>query len=387
MAKHAELSPSAALRWMSCPGSVALCKDLEDTGSKFADEGTDAHELAALCLETGADASTYAGRVMPKGFLVNSEMVLAVQDYLDYVRLVVANTNGQLMIEQRLPITDITGEDDAHGTADVVILTADELIVVDLKYGRGLAVEADDNPQLQIYALAAYREFSLAQDFQTVRLVIHQPRLGAVSEWVETVEDLEGFAQHVWNCAINTRNPDAMLNPTDKGCIFCRAKATCPAIRAVALEAFDKVEPLLADDNDLAEAMTKADLIEGWLKAVRSEVETRLLAGTPVAGFKIVQGKRGNRTWSDRFEVETLLKSMRLKIEEMYDLTLISPTTAEKLAKSAVIGPRQWPKLQTLISQTEGKPSVAPESDKRPALLITVALDDLDDASLPCNPA
>jgi hypothetical protein len=218
-------------------------------------------------------------------------------------------------------------------------------------------------------------------------LVIHQPRLGAVSEWVETVEDLEGFAQHVWNCAINTRNPDAMLNPTDKGCIFCRAKATCPAIRAVALEAFDKVEPLLADDNDLAEAMTKADLIEGWLKAVRSEVETRLLAGTPVAGFKIVQGKRGNRTWSDRFEVETLLKSMRLKIEEMYDLTLISPTTAEKLAKSAVIGPRQWPKLQTLISQTEGKPSVAPESDKRPALLITVALDDLDDASLPCNPA
>lgn len=382
---HAQLSPSSAVRWMACPGSVALCKDLPDTSSKFADEGTDAHELAALCLETGADAKAHEGRAMAMGFTVNAEMVLAVQDYLDYVRNVVANTNGQLLVEQRLPITDITGELDAYGTSDVVILTADELIVVDLKFGRGLVVEADDNPQLQIYALAAYREFSLAQDFQTVRLVIHQPRLGAVSEWVQTVADLEDFAEEVMEAANFTREPNAFLNPTTKGCKFCKAKATCPTLREEVMDAFDTIKPD-AEPDQLAVAMGKADLIEGWLKAIRAEVESRLFAGAAVPGWKVVQGKKGNRAWTSKEEAEATLKAMRIKHEDMYDYSVISPTSADKLAKAEIIGPRQWPKLQALITQAEGKPSVAPESDKRPALVMSAVLSDFDDVTAPPVP-
>ena len=157
-----------------------LCPAWESnpTSSSFADEGTDAHELAALCLEIGTDAAAYKGRIMGKGHEVNTEMVLAVQDYIDYVRGVVAATNGTLLVEQRLPISGITGEADAYGTSDVVILAGDELIIVDLKYGRGVAVSADNNPQLQIYALAALDQFSLAHDFISVRVVIHQPRIG-----------------------------------------------------------------------------------------------------------------------------------------------------------------------------------------------------------------
>lgn len=370
---HAELSPSSASRWMACPGSVALCRGLADDSSKFADQGTDAHELAALCLETDTDAAAYAGRVMAKGNPVDSEMVLAVQDYVNYVRDIVKTTGGTLLVEQRLPIDSITGEADAHGTSDVVILAGKELIVVDLKYGRGVAVDADENPQLQIYALAALREFGLAEDFSTVRMVIHQPRLGAVSEWTQTTDLLEDFGEQVWNCAVDTRYPDAMLNPTEKGCKFCKAKANCPAIRDQVMEQFEAIPkdliPVIASDA-LATAMSKADLIEGWLKAIRAEVESRLLAGEAVQGYKIVQGKRGNRAWADKAEAEALLKSMRLKVEEMYDLSLISPTSAEKLAKSSVIGPRQWPKVLSLITQPEGKPSVAPESDKRPAIVM-----------------
>ncbi|RYF45629.1 MAG: DUF2800 domain-containing protein, partial [Comamonadaceae bacterium] len=111
------------------------------------------------------------------------------------------------------------------------------------------------------------------------------------------------------------------------------------------------------------------------------EVETRLLAGQPVPGFKLVQGKKGNRQWTSKEEAEALLKAMRVKHDQMYDYTVISPTTAEKLAKAEVIGPRQWPKVVALITQSEGKPSVAPESDKRPALAIAAAAEDFDDVS------
>lgn len=377
---HAQLSPSSAVRWMTCPGSVALCKDLPDTSSSFADEGTDAHELAAECLESGTDASGYVGRPMSKGNIVSVEMALAVQDYVNYVRDVTQSTGGTLLVEQRLPIEDITGEVGAHGTADAVVIAGTELCIIDLKFGCGVAVEADNNPQLQIYALAAFDHFSIAHDFETVRMVIHQPRLGAVSERTQTVDDLAQFGAQVAQAAFLISTADPALVPSDKGCKFCKAKATCPALRKQVLDTFDTIKPDASSDQ-LAEAMSKADLIEGWIKAIRAEVEARLLAGAPVPGFKIVQGKRGNRAWTNTDEAEALLKAMRVKHDEMYDYKLISPTSADKLAKAEIIGPRQWPKVQALITQSEGKPSVAPESDKRPALVMSAVDADFSDVT------
>ena len=127
--------------------------------------------------------------------------------------------------------------------------------------------------------------------------------------------------------------------------------------------------------------MSTTDLIEAWCKAVRAKVEAELLAGNSVPGFKLVQGRRGARKWADLTAAEQALKAMRLKVEEMYDLSLISPTTAEKLHKAGTIGPRQWPKLQTLVVQPEGMPSVAPESDKRPALAVQASADEFDNVA------
>lgn len=132
------------------------------------------------------------------------------------------------------------------------------------------------------------------------------------------------------------------------------------------------------DDEHLAMCLEAAPLVEGWLKGVRAEGERRLLDGRPVPGFKLVQGKQGNRQWADPAGAETTLKKYRLKVEEMYDLSLISPTTAEKLAASGAIGPKQWEKLQGIIYRADGKPSVAPATDKRPALAITPVLDEFD---------
>lgn len=395
MSTHAKRSPSGAAGWLECAGWQS-----DATGSKFADEGTDAHELAAIALTDGVGhVDIYKGRVMGLGHEVGDEMVLAVQDYVDYVKGVADATDGEVLVEQRLPIEAITGEPGAHGTTDAVILSGAELTVVDLKYGRGVPVPAEDNPQLQIYALAALDEFSLVQDFDTVRMVIHQPRIGAVSEWVQTVDELRAFGALVKKrIEIHDANPE-MRNPGEKQCRWCARKATCDALAdqvqtAVGAdfenltgfnremtEAAMRKKPLGLDADALGQALAAADLVEMWLKAVRAEAEARLLAGERVPGFKLVQGKKGNRKWTDEKAAEELLKAMRVKHDQMYDYSVISPTSAEKLAKAEVIGPRQWPKVAALITQSDGKPSVAPESDKRPALVMSAVAADFDDVT------
>lgn len=393
MSTHAVLSPSSASRWMACPGSVARCDGLPDKSSEFADEGTAAHELASRCLTSGTDAAAHIGEVIQGGersFTVDLDMATSVQLYVQYVRDVVASTGGQLLVEQRLPIGQLTGEADAHGTSDAVVIADTELIVIDLKYGRGVPVDAEHNEQLQIYALAALHQFAPLGDFRTVRVAIHQPRLGPPSEWAQPVGDLVAFGERVREAADRTRLLGAPLVAGESQCRWCKAKATCPALVArVEQEVgadFDVIAggtPLVAPigADRLGRALAAADLIEGWLKAVRAEVESLLLAGAPVPGWKLVMGKKGNRQWTSKEEAEKALKAMRIKHDQMYDYTVISPTSAEKLAKAEVIGPRQWPKVQALITQSEGKPSVAPESDKRPALAIAAVVEDFTDVS------
>ena len=392
MAKHAQLSPSSAERWMVCPGSVALTKDLPNTSSAFADEGTCAHFLASVCLDNGKDASSYLSREIvitdtgehfasdtyekPRySLIVGDDFADYVQDYVDYVREVRDSTKGVLHVEQRLRLDGVTGEEDSYGTSDAVIVTADELIVIDLKFGMGVQKVAENNPQLMIYGLASLDKYGLVQDFKDVRVVIHQPRLKHVSEAVYNVDELEEFRKEVAVASAETEKPNATLVPDEDACRFCRAKATCPAISAkIAKEVEADFEDLTGEDHrELSNKLKSVDMIEGWCKAVRAEVEALLLAGVAVPDFKLVQGKKGHRQWTNASEVEALFKSMRLKVDEMYDLKLISPTTAEKVLKDS---PKRWPKVQEFITQKEGGPSVAPISDKRPALDVTIAMQD-----------
>jgi len=388
MAAHALLSASAAHRWLRCPGSLALEAGQPDNGSSFANEGTAAHELAQMALTESRDADFYIGRVIEaegESFTVDTEMAGHVQAYLDAVRERIGD--GELMVEQRVAYHGPLGVDEglAFGTADAVILRDDELIVVDLKYGRGVAVNALENEQLMLYALGALEEFGLAYEFARFRLVIVQPRNGGVSEYTLDHTELMNFAEYAKLQALRALSPmqsDEDLEPDDKQCRFCKAKAVCPALaRGVAHAVSGDFEDLTVeavqsaiDDADklfslaLGRKLAAVPLIEEYCKAIRARAELELQHGRPVDGFKLVEGRRGPRQWRDSEAAEAMLKTFRLKLEEMYDLKLISPTTAEKLAKAGTIGPRQWPKAQALITQSEGKPSVAPESDPRPAL-------------------
>jgi hypothetical protein len=376
---------------MACPGSVTLEADIPDSSSAYAREGTAAHELAAMVLEdSGSHASDYVGKKI--AFNDHGEEVLwlitkDMADYVDdYVRLVRDRAQGKsLYVECKLGIGHITGEYGATGTSDVVIIDIPNktIEVIDLKFGMGVRVDADDNPQLQLYALGALEEYSLVTDFERVGMVIHMPRLNHVSEWEIPVEQLLAFGDDVSKSANMVRGNDAALVPGEKQCRFCKAKAVCPALRAEVTEivggaaTLEDFTPQVVDsqtgDNYLPMAMSKVGMVEDWCKAVRAEVERRLLAGQTVDGYKLVEGRRGNRAWSDEGAVEQLFKSFRLRQEEMYDFKLISATKAEKLLKE---NPKRWAKAEQLITRSDGKPSVAHATDKRPAMDVKPVLDD-----------
>ena len=384
MSAHARLSPSGAHRWMRGPGSVALEAPFPDNSNRYSAEGTLAHDLAAHFLQGAVDPHTLVGTgatVDGFDFTISKEMAAFVVDYAKLVREYAEG--GMLLVEKRVDFSPVIDVPESFGTSDAIIIKGDELIVVDLKYGMGVKVDATENEQLQLYALGALNDFGILADFAMVTMVIHQPRLNHVSEWTVPVEVLRAFGEDARLSAVEVLHHEApRLEAGEKQCRFCKAKATCPALNdsvslataGVATVAdFAEFLPTLVED-ELSTAMSRVELVEQWCKGIRAEVERRLLAGTPVEGYKLVAGRKGNRAWSDPSEVEQILKkSFRLRDDDMYEQVLISPTAAEKLLKDT---PKRWARVQDLIQRGEGKPSVAPATDKRPALAIASVADE-----------
>jgi hypothetical protein len=195
------------------------------TSSRDADYGTAGHTLAERCLKTGLDAFTHLKTVIQVGNVavsVDHAMVAAVQKYLDFVR----HLPGLLLVEERLPISHITGEPDAYGTSDAVRLLASEIIVIDLKLGANPRnrVSAENNPQLSIYGLAAFDHYSFVYDFQSVRLMIVQPRLDHISESTLNLSELQTFRESV--------RPAQSVQAGPQQCKWCRHRSVCPEHQA-----------------------------------------------------------------------------------------------------------------------------------------------------------
>lgn len=412
---HARLSPSSAERWTTCPASVFHAREFGDTSSEHADYGTAGHKVAEWCLKEGTDAAAYKGRRIDvkagKTIEVDADMVELVQTYVDNIRARVKMYEDagalevELHVELDVPISHITGEEDAEGGADCPIVARfiDRVVLdmSDLKTGYK-RVSAYRNKQLAMYTDGVIEMLGLRGDVDEINLAIHQPRVSqepneatmTVAEFDELIGEIRAKAERaILFVDSDTPPTDSDYAPSDDACMFCPKRATCPALQRTVQDAIgvdfddlDKmagpIEALVGADmptTDVSRCMDLVDLIESWCKAVRAEVERRLFDGQDVPGYKLVQGRKGARAWANAEEAEKALKAYRLKVEEMYDLKLISPTSAEKLAKAGTIGPRQWPKLATLITQSEGSPSVAPESDKRPALVVQKpSADDFD---------
>lgn len=374
---HALASPSSAHRWIACPNSIAMERDQPEGDTTAADLGADKHELLTVCLSSGDSAKDHLGRKMGKGNIVDSEFASQVQVVLDEARGI---KNGyeylgyrvDLRADQKVPISQITGEEGATGTLDVALAVLDKLngalahlYIIDAKFGY-LTVDATYNPQMEMYAHGFLIDSEYFYESNTVCVLkIAQPNTVS-SSWGTDFGEIDSWrkaiAKPAARRALEIYHSKEPLKPenfrvTKKGCQFCKAKAVCPAMAEYAEESM-KMD---AESTDrLGEAFRRTEIVEMWVKAVRERAAYELNQGNRVPGLKLVQGRAGNRTWSSESEAEALMKKFKMKKEEMYNMKLLGPAPVLNFLKSQ---PRRLKKIEQLVSRPKGSLKVVLESE------------------------
>lgn len=391
MSDHAKLAPSAAHRWLNCPGSVRACEPYPETDSEYAREGTFAHELAARCLTEGTPAWQYVGAKSAGGeFVVDHDMAAAVQVYVDAVSSLAWLRDGELYghAERRVSLRGI--RDDIFGTADYIGWSdaRKHLDVFDYKHGAGVFVSAEKNPQLAIYGLGALCEWpGFVKDVERVSLHIVQPRHAKSPQkwrtWETTAAELRAFGDVVAAGAARTEDPAAPL-VAGEWCTFCAHKANCSALRDLSLDTARNVfenldtlepraEPVPADQltpEQTANVLHAAPLVRKWLDAVEKHAHNLASSGHPPPGWKLVR-KTGNRTWIDEKRAEAAL--VMAGIDPRGPRPLLSPVQAQKK-----LGKGGAKIVDPLCTKPSTGSALVEESDSRPALVSGGVFDLLD---------
>ena len=377
MGKHFNLGPSAAHKWLTCTQAPHMeAGYTERRSSVYADEGTDVHDLVAECLEANKDMKDVTDTL---------DWIDAGQQYLDLVR----SYGGLKFVEVRLHFDHLIPG--GFGTADCVVLRDDEMVVIDYKHGKGVEVHVEGNPQFLIYASAAYKEYGAFYEINRVKTVVVQPRIGNIDEADVPLEELAEFEDKV-RAAYHEYQTDPQFRPSTEACRWCLHSGNCEAQdRWVAEQVSEHFLPGVSEEispepieevrRKSPEAMARAiEAIKGvkqWVTAVEAAALDRLMAGEEVPGYKAVEG-RSTRKWTDEDAVlkalgNVRIKGQRLKKDEIYSMSLRSPAQIEK-----VIG-KQHKILTSLVMTGEGKPTLAPASDKRPAISIAAHFNTQDD--------
>ena len=430
--EHALLSPSGSKKWLGCSASLLCEKDIPNESGQAAINGTAMHAVSEDLLnrhikgETTVTAAHYkgvyvlnegkgpikavAGKPPAGAVFINDEFVTMVERYTDYALGIISSAE-YVKIEMRAELTKLLHPDyvanfgkadcvtsdgeevifktnsqqvKTFGTADLVAVIPRTdgsfmLLVGDLKTGRH-AVDAKENKQLMLYALAILAKLRRLYNITLVRLVIFQPYCGGPSEWDITPEGLDIFRKFASKRAIEAldvyyggkKNLKAShFKPSADACQWCRFNEKCNARTKAAIQAggTTATDADLGDDNHemtpeaLKAAYEKLPELRQHIATIEKAMHAALLSGVAVPGYKLVTGNEGNRKWSDAAKVTEMLEGARIKRGMMFKESLISPTDAEKVFKTEK--PRIWRRLEKLIERAPGKPTIAAAEDPR----------------------
>lgn len=365
--QHARLSASGSKLWLNCPGSIRLTEHIREESSSFAAEGTTCHELGELALR-----ERFLGDrvVYPEGKF-NDEMFEAVAQYRASIEALIAEIGPDpvVFVEQQVEFGDAIGVPEMFGTSDCILLWPDLGVVatIDLKYGKGIRVDADDNTQAMLYALGVLELVTGICDITRNVVVISQPRLDHLSRWEISTDDLLQWAKDITPIAQSAMEGTGPVVPGDH-CVngFCKIRNTCEARMKEAMDAFEGNDtiPGVMTPEQIAALLPKLKRIENWAKGLQTFAQETAVLGEKYPGYKLVAGK-SYRVWSDEAQVAAVLTAEGV---EPWTRKVLGITEVEK-----TVGKKH--PIFELTVKTEGRPTLVPESDKRAEYVNTERLD------------
>lgn len=379
MTAHAFLSASSAARWIACPPSARATEGLPDEGSVYTVEGSQAHAIAELKLRKyliePMSTRTFNARLKKiresKEYVFEDvptyqeEMLRHTETYLDFVKEAALAFPGvpYAAVEKRVDFSHVVP--DGFGTCDCILIGGDTMHVIDFKYGKGVPVSAEKNPQMMLYALGALKAYGFLYPVARVRLSIVQPRLDSASTWDCTAAELTAWGETVAKPAAELAFAGEGAFSVGAHCRFCKLKGNC---RARAEEAFKSVplaeKPAAAlTPEELAEALEKADMLAAWAKDLQEYSLSAILDGTEIPGWKAVPG-RSIRRFTDADAAFKAIIGSGVEEAMLYERKPLTLAAVEKL-----MGKQAFADVAGAFVETPpGKPTLAPESDKREAI-------------------
>lgn len=363
---HALLSASSSARWLACPPSAVAAEAYPRQDNAFTQEGTLAHEVAEWVADVtvnGLGYDVHAREDWAEG--VTPEMIDCAVGYAEYIQEQIKEPGAVVLLERRVDYSDwVPG---GFGTCDCIIIQGDTLIIIDYKYGVGVPVSATDNSQLRLYALGALNDYGIAYNIKRVEMHIYQPRINNIDDDSTTTEELLAWAE-------GTVKPTAAKAAKGQGeykagshCKFCPHAGSCRELTQICTEYVETHNlrvaiPKLAP-HEVAEVLAMEPLVALWLKRVKAQALETLLQGGSVPGYKAVEGKLGNRKWTDEIKVAEKLRAEGYQLSDITETKLLSPAAMDK----AIGKKRAAELLEGLTDRAPGAPTIAPENDNRPA--------------------